>query len=368
MPRKPQEDNTPKAYTIVASDDSAEILLYDVIGKDFWTGEGATAKQFAADIKPLKGKRLTVRINSPGGNVTDGTAIYNALLRHQGGVDVFVDGLAASMASVIAMAGETVTMSEGSLLMLHNPHSRVTGDEHEMRRAADVLSKHKAGLLNAYVKKTGKDEAEISALMDAETWMTADEAYELGFADAVAEQEPVMALWSEDDFTKCFDVPAKFQARVHSVSRKKEADMAKEDPQGDAGTPTEQPKPERVAATVEQLTALAGADSAWIVAQLTAKATIEEAKDNLIAKLTTDVANARRQAEEAVKPKAEGIEPIKGATKLGEQPIEEGQFGPSPKAFYVSEMRKAMQAGMQSDKASQHVFNTHPGLEEALAN
>lgn len=374
MPRKPKAQDehheAPKAYTIVAADDSAEILLYDVIGKDWWTGEGTTAKQFAADIKPLKGKKLTVRINSPGGNVTDGTAIYNALKRHTGGVDVYIDGLAASMASVIAMAGETVTMSEGSLMMIHNPHSSVRGDEHDMRKAADVLSKHKASLLQAYTTKTGKDADEISSLMDEETWMTANEAYDLGFADAVTEEEPVMALWTSDELAnaKCFNVPAQFQARVNSLSRKKEPEMAEEKPQGDAGTPTTPQAPARIAATVEQLAALAGADDQWIVAQLKAGATLDEAKDSLLAKLNADVQNARKHAEEVAKPKAEGIEPIQGAKKVGEQPAEQSQFGPSAKSFYIAEMRKAVQAGMAAEKASQHVFNLYPGLEDALAN
>lgn len=163
------EDNSP-----------VEISIYDEIG-----GYGVTAKQFAADIKKLKGQHIDLRINSVGGSVTEGAAIYNALKRHKGGLTVHIDGLAASMASVIAMAGEETRIAENALIMIHNPWSMTMGDADDLRKEADVLDKLKATLVNAYVRKSGQPRAAIEAMMDEEKWMDANEALALGFVDEI---------------------------------------------------------------------------------------------------------------------------------------------------------------------------------------
>ena len=127
---------------------ATEIYVYDEIG--FW---GITAKDFARDLKELDPKgEINLRINSPGGSVTDGIAIYNLLKNHKAKVNTFVDGLAASMASVIAMAGDTITMPENALMMIHNPWGGAMGDADELRKTADVLDKMKTALVN--VKQT----------------------------------------------------------------------------------------------------------------------------------------------------------------------------------------------------------------------
>lgn len=155
-----------------------EISIYDEIG--MW---GITAKDFAKDLKETpKGQDINLHINSPGGSVTDGIAIYNMLKRHEGAVHVFIDGIAASMASVIAMAGNTITMPENTLMMIHNPWGGAIGDAEELRKTADVLDKMKESLISAYASKSGKDHDEISQIMDAETWYTGAEAVEHGFA------------------------------------------------------------------------------------------------------------------------------------------------------------------------------------------
>lgn len=180
-------------YSITAkADDSAEINIFDAIGNT-WDGEGVTAKKFIADLKPLNGKALTVFINSPGGSVMDGLAIYNALKSHKGGVTVKVLGWAASAASFIAMAGDKIVMPENTFMMVHNPLSWAYGNAAEFREVADTLDKIGGSLVNIYVARTGKSEDDVKALLDAETWMTAKEAFENGFADEVIAELPAVA-------------------------------------------------------------------------------------------------------------------------------------------------------------------------------
>ena len=174
-------------------DKSAEVLIYDVIGEDWWTGEGVTAKQFAKDLKALgQVDVLNVRINSPGGNVFDGVAIYNALSRSGARVEVDVDGMALSAASVIAMAGDVIRVAENAMVMIHNPYMGAMGDAHEMRKAADILDGIKSALVGTYAKRTGRSEDEITAWMDAETWWTGAQAVDVGFADATTAARDVV--------------------------------------------------------------------------------------------------------------------------------------------------------------------------------
>jgi len=178
-----------KYYTIrnQADEDTAEILLYGDIGDSFWS-EGIGAKQFAEDLKKCgKVGNLNIRINSPGGSVFEGLAIYNTLDRHPSQKTVYIDGLAASIASVISMAGDTVVMPKNAIMMIHDPFGMVLGDADDMRKMAEGLDKIKTGLISAYTKKSGLSDKEVSDLMSDETWMTAVEAVEWGFADEVAE-------------------------------------------------------------------------------------------------------------------------------------------------------------------------------------
>ena len=143
-----------KWYDIKASADKsgAEIYLYDEIG-----GWGISAKDFIAEVRALSGQPIALHIHSPGGSVLDGHAIYNALLRHKGGLTIQIDGLAASMASVVAMAGRPVRMAENAFLMIHNPWSISMGDSEQMRKDAELLDRMRDGLVNIYAQKTGKD-------------------------------------------------------------------------------------------------------------------------------------------------------------------------------------------------------------------
>ena len=128
---------------------------------------------------------ITVRINSPGGDVFDGFAIYNLLAQHPAKINVKVDGWAASAASVIAMAGDTIEMAANALMMIHNPWTMAIGDSVSMRKSADLLDQIKGSILTTYQAKTSMDEADIAALMDAETWFDAKGAVEAGLATAI---------------------------------------------------------------------------------------------------------------------------------------------------------------------------------------
>jgi len=172
-------------YEFRAQAKGAEIVIYDEIG-----AFGIPAKAFLDELKALgRVAELTVRINSPGGSVFDGVAIYNALKRHDAAITVWLDGIAASIASMIAMAGDEVVMPENAMLMLHDPSGLVAGTATDMRAMAEALDKMKAGMVAAYRDKSGRDDAEIEALMRNETWLSAQEAVELGLADRV--EQPI---------------------------------------------------------------------------------------------------------------------------------------------------------------------------------
>ena len=182
-----------KWFEIINKADKAEIWIYEQIGEDFWTGGGVTAKSFQKELAGIKASQIDLHINSPGGEVFDGITIYNLIKQHPANVTAYIDGLAASIASVIALAGDTVIMAENALFMIHNPWGFAMGDASEMRKTADLLDKIGGSLVTAYSSKSGKSDDEISALMDSETWMTAQEAKDAGFIDEISEQMDLAA-------------------------------------------------------------------------------------------------------------------------------------------------------------------------------
>lgn len=169
-----------------------ELTIYDDIGSGGFFEEGLTDKAFKAMLDEIPPEEeLHLRINSDGGDVFQGQAIYNMVKRHRGQVKVFVDGIAASIASVIAMAADEVYMPINSMLMIHNPHAVVMGEASDMLAMADTLDKVKSSIIAVYAEKTGLDNDSLSAMMDAETWLLPDEAEALGFA-SVLESEMVV--------------------------------------------------------------------------------------------------------------------------------------------------------------------------------
>jgi len=175
--------------TIVAEkkEETASIDIFDVIGSDYF-GEGFTAKRMSAALRSIgEDKDVVVNINSPGGSVYESATIYNLLAQHKGHVTVNIIGLAASGASVIAMAGDTVKISKVGFLMIHNAWACLCGNKHDMRQYADVLDQLDKAIIAAYVGKATVDEKKISKMMDGETWIGADDAVEYGFADEIVE-------------------------------------------------------------------------------------------------------------------------------------------------------------------------------------
>ena len=179
-------------YKITAKANKAKILIYEQIGEDFF-GEGVSAKKFVNELDGLNVSSIDLHINSPGGSVFDGTSIYNALVAHDAVVNVTVDGIAASIASVIAMAGDTIEMPENSLLMIHDPSALVMGTAKDMEKMAETLGKIKGGMIKAYQTKLAMDDDEISEMMSNETWLTANEAAELGIVDKKTEPVEISA-------------------------------------------------------------------------------------------------------------------------------------------------------------------------------
>ena len=166
--------------------------LNGTIAEESWFDDDVTPQLFKDELNSGTGD-ITVWINSPGGDCVAAAQIYNMLSNYKGKVTVKIDGIAASAASVIAMAGDTVLVSPVSMLMIHNPATIAWGDHAQMQKAIDMLSEVKGSIINAYVLKTGLSRPKLSHLMDAETWMDANKAVELGFADEImtrAKTEP----------------------------------------------------------------------------------------------------------------------------------------------------------------------------------
>ena len=167
------------------SDGGERVLrINGVIAEESWLDDDITPTLFASELNAGSGP-VTIWLNSPGGDVVAAARIYNMLLDYPGKVTVNIDGIAASAASVIAMAASTVAMSPVSMLMIHNPATLAMGDKTELSRALDMLESVKDSIINAYQLKTGLSRAKLSKLMDAETWMDATAAIDLGFANEI---------------------------------------------------------------------------------------------------------------------------------------------------------------------------------------
>jgi ATP-dependent Clp protease protease subunit len=197
MPSKPRSffNRRRGEFSIENGSDEAKVVLYDEIG--MW---GVMAKDFIDQLDGISARTIHLHINSPGGDVFQGFAIANAIRAHSARVITHVDGLAASIASIIALAGDYVRMSDNAFLMIHNPYMLAIGNAAELRKNADVLDKIGGSIVNEYVKRSGQSATQMQALMDAETWFTASEAKATGFVDAIDNAE------SEDPIENRFDL------------------------------------------------------------------------------------------------------------------------------------------------------------------
>ena len=203
-------------YAIRARGTGAEVAIYDEIG-----AYGVSAKGFLAELGALpEGTPVDLRLNSPGGSVFDAVAIHNAIKRHEGTVTVWIDGIAASAASYIAMAGDEIVMPENAFLMIHDPAGLVMGTAEDMRAMAEALDKVKGSLVSGYALKSRRTPEEVSALMAAETWFDASDAVAQGFADRLIEPVRIAASFDIGRFRNAPPV------LVEAVEAEAEADDA----------------------------------------------------------------------------------------------------------------------------------------------
>ena len=190
-----------------SADRSADIYINGQIGQNWWDEDAVAAADFIRTVNAL-GELDTINlfINSPGGSVSDGTAIHNFLKRHKATVNVEVLGEASSIASVIAMAGDMISMPANAIMMIHDPMSPMMGyfNAEEMRNLADRLDVVKESIMSSYTNRTGKDAEEIKALMTAETYMTGAQAVEMGFADNLLNELADVACTDKEKLAQMF--------------------------------------------------------------------------------------------------------------------------------------------------------------------
>lgn len=212
-PVEPQGRRKWYAITNQAGGDCAQVHIYAEIGQ--W---GITADQFCRDLKDITAKTLDVRINSPGGDVFDGIAIHNALTAHPAKIHVFVDGVAASIASVIAMAGDRVTMARGSQMMIHEGHTAAAGTADDMRAQATLLDSVSDTIAGFYMSRAGGELAQWRGRMKKETWYSAEEAVAAGLADEVATPPGRATAHARFDLT-VFNYAGRRQAPAPDITR-----------------------------------------------------------------------------------------------------------------------------------------------------
>jgi ATP-dependent protease ClpP protease subunit len=254
-------------YTIRAREGGAEVLIYDEIG-----AYGISAKGFLAELGALPDDAdIDLRLNSPGGSVFDAVAIHNALSRHDGSVTVWIDGIAASAASYVAMAGDEIVMPENAFLMIHDPSGMVIGTAADMREMAGTLDKIAAGMTRGYAGRSGKTEDEIAALMAAETWFSAAEALEAGLATQLAEPVRIAASF---DIARFRNAPPELVEAVETADPEDATTRPDivEDTNDVAPTPDAAPQPEGPDPDGTAADAATGPDPASIRAEAIAHA------------------------------------------------------------------------------------------------
>ncbi|WP_187445338.1 head maturation protease, ClpP-related [Bacillus infantis] len=247
------------------SNNAGELSLYGTVSEWSWWDDEITPRKFRDDINNLgEVEEIVVKLNSQGGDVFAGLHIYQVLKEHKAHITVRVEGLAASIASTIAMAGDKVIMPKGSMMMMHNPWTYTAGEANELRQTADVLDSIRDALVEVYVAKTGLDEEEIKSLLDSETWMTSSQAVERGFADEIEENLQISASIRgktavingvEMDWSQFEDAPElpKEAGAVPSVLDKVSAVLASR-PKSE---PKQEPKPQPTASNELTIEALA---------------------------------------------------------------------------------------------------------------
>ena len=198
-----------------AGGETADIYIFDEIGT-----YGVTAQEFINDIKDLKGTPINLRINSLGGDVFDGMAMYNVIKRREAKTTVYIEGIAASIATIIALGADEVVMAENSLFMIHNAWGGTMGEAKDMRKVAETLDKISGELTDIYRKKTGLSYEALQEMMDEETWLNAEEAYELGFVDVISDSIKVAAKYDVSKFKNITEEEIQNKLNINIKNRK----------------------------------------------------------------------------------------------------------------------------------------------------
>jgi ATP-dependent Clp protease protease subunit len=246
--------------------DEAEMQVYGDIGE--WLD--VDSRRFTQELKAITAKRINVRINSGGGSVFTAQAILSSLRRHPADIYVYIDGIAASAATIIAMAGDLIIMPSNAMMMIHNPSTVVWGESEEMRKGADMLDKVRETIIAAYRDRTGIEEDRLVQMMDDETWMTAAEAVEMGFADEIEQQMSIAASINGGSIVvNGLAIDAKRYRHMPTAWAKTPGEQQPKDPNGQPGNmagETEEEK-ERKPMNLEELKAKHPELYAQIVAQ-----------------------------------------------------------------------------------------------------
>jgi len=202
--------------------EAADIYIFDEIGT-----YGVTAQDFISEIKGLKDMPINLRINSLGGDVFDGMAMYNVIKRREAKTTVYIEGIAASIATIIALGADEVIMAENSLFMIHNAWGGKAGEAKDMRKTADTLDKITSELTDIYVKKTGLSHEVLAEMMDEETWLNAQEAFSLGFIDTISDSIKVAAKYDVSKFKNITQEEIKNKLSIN-INNKKMTNELKE--------------------------------------------------------------------------------------------------------------------------------------------
>lgn len=204
-------------------DNTGELTLYGEIANETWWGDEVTPKEFKADLDALGDiNTLNIYINSPGGDVFAGQAIHSMLKRHKAHKNIYIDGLAASIASVVVMAGDTIFMPKNAMMMIHNPWTWGIGNAAEFRKLAEDLDKVRESLIAAYEGRSALTRDEIIEIMDRETWLTADECLEYGFCDVVEKEKKMAASIDKTLLMKYRNTPRELLVKPKPDDKKQE--------------------------------------------------------------------------------------------------------------------------------------------------
>jgi len=330
--------------TMNAATKSADVYLYGVVGGYDWENDKfLDGAGFVSELNALDVDVINFRINSPGGSVAEGHAIHNALIRHKAQVITHVDALAASMASVIAMAGDEVHMAENATMMIHDPWSIVMGDSDELRKYADILDMMGEQIISGYQRHSNLDAADIRAMMSDETWMNADTAMEHGFATHIDGAMQIAANISDKlTFSKMPDAIRPNQTKDKAMPK---------------DTPTIDPEALKVAvdAALEDITA----ENTGLVAQVAER-------DATIAALTTEAESLTAQATaatEKLEAETTAHEAAKGRLAALTGGLKQNPDNDEPKGDAVAAFNAAC-ADVVDDRKCTQVVAVHAVMKE----